>query len=151
MMIVGAFIYGPLDSLLGTRKWVVVGGSVIAAAGFLALALGPTMPLIGTIAVMSVMLAGGSTYAVLMAHGRAFMPEALLGRGITLLNFVFMAGAAIVQAISGAAVDRMKAAGVPVADVYATLHLGFAIAVMAALVIYLAARDAPPVAKPVTA
>ena len=38
-MSAGALIYGPLDRLLGTRKWVVAAGSAATAAGFLVLGL----------------------------------------------------------------------------------------------------------------
>lgn len=143
-MIIGALVYGPLDALLGTRKWIVASGALICAAGFIVLALVPHLPFTAAIAVLSVLLAGGSTYAVLMAHSRAFMPEALLGRGITFMNLVFMSGAALVQAASGAMVDAMKAKGLPPAEIYAWLHLGFAVAVLAGLAVYLLARDAPP-------
>jgi hypothetical protein len=83
----------------------------------------------------------GTTYAVLMAHGRTFLPDHLLGRGITLMNFTFMTGTAIVQLISGRVVDALKAAGHSSADVFATLHLGFGIALLLATLVYLTARE----------
>ena len=38
-MSAGAMVYGPLDRLLGTRKWVVFGGVTVTALCFAALAL----------------------------------------------------------------------------------------------------------------
>ena len=49
----------------------------------------------------------GMTYGVLMAHGRSFVPDHLLGRGITLLNVLFIGGAGVLQPLSGALMKRM--------------------------------------------
>ncbi len=38
-MSAGAILYGPLDRLLGTRKWIVFGGVSLTALGFALLAL----------------------------------------------------------------------------------------------------------------
>ena len=66
----------------------------------------------------------GMTYGVLMAHGRSFVPDHLLGRGITLLNVLFIGGAGVLQPLSGALMKRMQ--DMPPAEAYATLHLIFA-------------------------
>jgi hypothetical protein len=92
---------------------------------------------VGTVALIG---AFGTTYAVLMAHGRTFLPDHLLGRGITLMNFTFMTGAALVQLISGQVVDALKAAGQKPTDVFATLHLGFGVALLLATLVYLTAQ-----------
>lgn len=151
VMIIGAFIYGPLDSLLGTRKWIVVAGAVLSAGAFSLLAAVPGLTLGPTIALLAVALAAGSTYAVLMAHGRAFLPEALLGRGITLINLVFMAGASLVQVGSGYAVGHLAASGASPAETYAALHTSFAALIAIAALIYLRSTDAPPPRTAVTA
>jgi hypothetical protein len=77
-----------------------------------------------------------------MAHGRSFVPDHLLGRGITLLNVLFIGGAGVLQPLSGALMARMQ--DHPPAEAYATLHLIFAGLLVAGLVIYLFARDNPP-------
>jgi predicted MFS family arabinose efflux permease len=140
-MSVGAFVYGPLDQWLGTRKWIVFVGSCVTAAAFAVLGgfrgLSPGQATV-TLAVIG---AAGSTYAVLMAHGRQFLPEHLLGRGLTLLNFMFMAGIGFIQWLSGAYVDAARAAGIPAEVIYARLHIGFAVLLFAATTIYLASRD----------
>jgi hypothetical protein len=107
----------------------------------IALGLWPTVPLPIAVGAIALLGATGTTYAVLMAHGRSFLPDHLLGRGITLLNFTFMVGAAVVQLLSGRAVDTMTAAGRTPQDVFATLHLGFGLALLAVTLIYLGARD----------
>ncbi|NLH80735.1 MAG: MFS transporter [Phyllobacteriaceae bacterium] len=143
-MIAGAFVYGPLDRWLGTRKWVVVGGTLATIAALGALALAPTMP-VGEASLAFGAIGGlGMTYGVLMAHTRAFLPAALLGRGLTLMNMALIGGAAILQPLSGVFVKRMLAAGVAPANAHGTLYGAFAVALAATLAVYLLAKDARP-------
>jgi MFS family permease len=140
-MSVGAMAYGPLDRLLGTRKWVVFGGAAVTALCFALLAL-PGLPLWAAIALLALIGGFGMTYGVLMAHGRSFVPDHLLGRGITLLNVLFIGGAGVLQPLSGLLMSRMQ--DHPTAEAHATLHLIFAGLLVMGLVIYTFARDNPP-------
>ena len=140
-MSAGAMAYGPLDRLLGTRKWVVFGGVAITALCFAALAL-PGLSLSAAILIMGLLGGFGMTYGVLMAHGRSFVPDHLLGRGITLLNVLFIGGAGVLQPLSGALMKQM--AGAPPAQAHATLHLIFAGLLVASLIVYAFAKDNPP-------
>ena len=140
-MSAGAMAYGPLDRLLGTRKWVVFGGVAITALCFAALAL-PGLSLSAAIVIMGLLGGFGMTYGVLMAHGRSFVPDHLLGRGITLLNVLFIGGAGVLQPLSGALMKQMAEA--PPAQSHATLHLIFAGLLVASLIVYAFAKDNPP-------
>ena len=140
-MSAGAMAYGPLDRLLGTRKWVVFGGVAITALCFAALAL-PGLSLSAAIVIMGLLGGFGMTYGVLMAHGRSFVPDHLLGRGITLLNVLFIGGAGVLQPLSGALMKHMAEA--PPAQAHATLHLIFAGLLVASLIVYVFAKDNPP-------
>ena len=140
-MSAGAMAYGPLDRLLGTRKWVVFGGVAVTAACFAALAL-PGLPLAAAIILMGLIGGFGMTYGVLMAHGRSFVPDHLLGRGITLLNVLFIGGAGVLQPLSGKLMSTMQDA--PPAQSHAALHLIFAGLLVAGLAVYAFARDNPP-------
>jgi sugar phosphate permease len=137
--IAGTFVFGALDRFVGRKTLVAVGSSVTCAL-FVALWIWPTLPLHVTVGTVALIGAFGTTYAVLMAHGRTFLPDHLLGRGITLMNFTFMTGAALVQLISGQVVDALKAAGQKPTDVFATLHLGFGVALLLATLVYLTAQ-----------
>jgi predicted MFS family arabinose efflux permease len=137
-MSIGALAYGPLDRLLGTRKWVVFAGNTATALGFLALGLfnpgvGAATALIAAIGFF------GINYGVLMAHGRTFFPDPLLGRGITAMNVLFIGGAGILQPISGAYMNAML--GEPAAVAFARLHLSFGLLLLLALFVYLFARE----------
>ena len=140
-MSAGAMAYGPLDRLQGTRKWVVFGGVAITALCFAALAI-PGLSLTTAIVTMGLLGGFGMTYGVLMAHGRSFVPDHLLGRGITLLNVLFIGGAGVLQPLSGALMKRL--ADTPPEQAYAMLHLIFAGLLGLSLTIYLFARDNPP-------
>jgi MFS family permease len=140
-MSAGAMAYGPLDRIFGTRKWVVFGGVAVTAVCFALLAL-PGLPLAWAIVLMGLIGGFGMTYGVLMAHGRSFVPDHLLGRGITLLNVLFIGGAGVLQPLSGWLMTRLE--GTPPAEAHATLHLIFAGLLVMGLAIYAFARDNPP-------
>jgi len=145
-MSIGALVYGQFDRTFGRRKLIVGVGSLITAAGFLALGLaGPSLaPAIGLLSAIGFC---GLTYGVLMAHGRAFFPERLLGRGITTMNVFFIGGAGLLQPISGAWMLTMRHA--PPALAFARLHLAFGLILAVALGIYLFAREAEPAQPPI--
>ena len=140
-MIAGAFLYGPLDRWLGTRKWVVVAGTLATIAGLAALALAPAMEVTPASLAFGVVGGLGMTYGVLMAHARAFLPAALLGRGLTLMNMGLIGGAAILQPLSGAWMRRLAADGVAPATAHGLLYGALALALTVALAMYLFARD----------
>lgn len=142
-MIVGAFAYGPLDRVFGTRKWVVAAGTLVSVLALAALWAWPTADLAVAVGLLAVLGAFNMTYGVLMAHGRAFLPDHLLGRGATLLNFLFIGGAGLIQPISGSIVNGLRASGLAPADVYGALFGIYALTLAVALAVYLLARDAP--------
>ena len=142
-MSAGALLYGPLDRLFGTRKWVVAAGSGVTAALFLMLGLAP-QPLAGAVASLAAIGAFGMTYGVLMAHGRSFFPAHLLGRGITFMNVLFIGGAGLLQPASGFLMTAMRGNGASAAQAYAMLHGVFGVALLAALAIYLFTPEKRP-------
>jgi MFS family permease len=140
-MILGTLAYGPADRMLGTRKWLNVGAATAGVGLLLWLALVPPATVFG---VLSVMVAIGfitSSYAVVMAHGRAFLPPHLVGRGVTLVNLCGIGGAGVAQLITGGifasagrAAERPEAAFQPV-------FLYYAVALAAGLIVYLFVTD----------
>jgi predicted MFS family arabinose efflux permease len=100
-MVAGNFAYGPLDRWLGTRKWVVLVGNLGVVLGCAALALHPGMGLAPATTTFAMIGFCGSTFGLVIAHGRAFIPGHLIGRGVTLLNLFGIAGAGIAQLLTG--------------------------------------------------
>ena len=140
-MSAGAMIHGPLDRWLGTRKWIVFAGGLVTAGCFVALGL-LVLPLFAATVLIGLIGGAGMSYGVLMAHGRSFVPDHLLGRGITLLNVLFIGGAGLLQPVSGAMMTAIQDR--PAAEAYANLHLLFGGLLLAGLAVYVFAQDNPP-------
>lgn len=143
----GSLAYGPLDRLFNSRKKVVLAGNLLVAAvaGWLALAT-PTDVRVAT-AMLVVIGFFGASYAVQMTHGKAFIPTAMMGRGVTLMNFFSIGGVGLMQFLSGALVERVGQASGQAAG-YSALFGFYAVTLAFALFIYLYSRDAKPSAAP---
>ena len=141
-MIAGSFLYGPMDRWFGTRKWIVFAGNVIVLAALLIVSANPESSLTTVTLLFIAIGVCGTSYGVLIAHGRAFIPPPLLGRGVTLLNFCSIFGAGVMQFASGAFMEsRTDPSSV---SSYQQLFLVYAVLLAITLVIYLFARDAAP-------
>ncbi|MDP2085346.1 MAG: MFS transporter [Gemmobacter sp.] len=139
-MVAGNFAYGPMDRLLGTRKGAVLGGNVIGAACLAVLWWEPA-PGWGQ-AVMLIAAVGffGMSFPLLMAHGRAFFPPHLVGRGVTLLNLFGIGGVGLFQMLSGRVYDAVPP-GTPPDAAFGTLFGFFALVLAAGCVVYAFSRD----------
>ncbi len=142
-MIVGSFLYGPLDTIFRTRKWVAAGGNVISMLAIFYLAVNTQSGITSTTAILVVIGICGMGYGLLMAHARAFFPPHLVGRGVTLMNFFSIGGVGIMQFATGGVVTASFVPGDP-ATAYTALFAFYATVLAAALLIYLFARDARP-------
>src|SRR5690606_17397662 len=81
-MVGGAFLYGPLDQIFRTRKWVAVTGNAATVVALVCLALFPMPGLAATTILLIVIGLAGGSYGLLMAHSRAFVPAHMTGRGV---------------------------------------------------------------------
>jgi len=143
-MTAAAFAYAPLDRLLKTRKGVVEIGNWLTAAALAALALAPAMPLVAAIALLMAVVGLGFNYAVLMAHGKGFVPAHLLGRGVTVMNLYFMVGVSLMQVGTGRLMAWARVEQLAPETAWRLLFATLAAALVAALAIYRAAEDCPP-------
>ena len=141
-MIAGTFAYGPLDRLLGTRKAVLLGGNLLLAAALLALAARPEAGLAASVALLCAIGFFGSSFPVMIAHGRSFFPPHLAGRAVTFLNFLAIGGAGLAQIASGRLYATVHA-GAPAAPAapYAAIFLFFGVLVVLGCLPYAFARD----------
>jgi predicted MFS family arabinose efflux permease len=142
-MIAGSFLYGPLDTIFGTRKWVAVGGNLISLLAIGYLAINTQSSIAATTAVLIVIGIFGMGYGLLMAHARAFLPPHLVGRGVTLMNFFTIGGVGLMQFATGGVVTASIAPDEPAAA-YAALFAFYAATLALTLAIYLFACDAKP-------
>lgn len=142
-MAIGSFVYGPLDTLFNTRKWVVVGGSTIMLATLMGLALNPLVGVTSVSVAFVIIGLAGTGFGVIMAHSKAYFPTHLIGRGVTLLNFCAIFGAGLMQYLTGLVVDAYTVAEQPEAA-YSALFWFYAAVLGFALAIYLFSPDAKP-------
>lgn len=142
-MIVGAFAYGALQKRTGHGKALVAWGTVATGLCFAVLALvGERSPLVAA-TLFAVVGATGFTYAILMAHARQFFPEHLVGRGMTFVNFLFIAGAGLIQWGSGWFIAAQRASGRDAVAAFANLHWAFAVLLLLSTAIYLFTPERP--------
>ena len=135
-MVAGSFAQGPAERVLRSRKRVVLWGNL---AGVLCFALLWWNPAPGFwVAAVLVVAVGlfGTSYPVVMAHGRAFFPPHLAGRGVTLLNLFGIGGAGLVQLATGPVHG-----GGPGAAGYGALFGFLALILAAGCAAYALARD----------
>lgn len=145
-MSAGSFLYGPLDTLFRTRKWVAFAGNSLLLGALVFLALDPVPGVPASTAALVVIGLSGASFGLMMAHGRAFMPPHLTGRGITLLNFFSIGAVGLMQFGSGAVVEAGTVAGDPGAA-YSALFWFYGAGLGLSLVVYLWSRDARPERK----
>lgn len=138
-MVAGNFAYGPLERILGSRKRLIIAGNTLQAACLLGLWAWPSAegwhP--------ALLLAGvgifGASFPMVMAHGRAFLPAHLTGRGVTLINLFGIGAAGVMQFISGRYFASLPES--PVEARYSSLFLLYAALVIAGLAVYLWSKD----------
>ncbi len=138
-MVAGNFAYAVFDRIFGTRKWVVLTGNLCAAACLLALWAMPTLGGWPNIALLAGVGLFGASFPMVLAHGRAFVPAHLMGRGVTLLNLFGIGFIGIAQIATG----RLHAAlpSDPPQTAYAAIFLFFALMLLAGCAIYAFSTD----------
>ena len=138
-MIAGTLIYGPMDRLFKTRKWVVFAGNFAGALTILSLVVFIEVNVFVSVALMALIGVLGGSFPVLIAHGRSFFPPHLVGRGVTLLNLFGIGGVGVMQFVSGR-IHHTYAEAEPTAP-YVAILLFFGLSLMMGTLIYLFSRD----------
>lgn len=138
-MVTGNFASGPMDRWLGTRKWVIFGGNAATLACLVGLWWFAAAPPATATALLIGAGFFGASFPMVIAHGRAFFPPHLMGRGVTLLNLFGIAPIGIAQIVTG----RIHAATEPVtpAAPFQAVFLFFAVTTAIGLAVYLLSQD----------
>ena len=142
----GMLVFGPLDRLLDTRKWIAVGGNLAIIALLATLALPSAPPVwvpIGAILAIGFFSASST---MVMTHARGIFPDRLIGRGISTINTAVMLGVAVMQSLSGVIVGAFE----PLADgarsetAYRALFGVLTVVLIVAIAIYSRSKDVKP-------
>lgn len=140
-MIIGNFFYGPLDRIFKTRKWVIFAGNLAGALLCLSLYLFGSANYWGAIAIFAGIGFFGASFPVLVAHGRSFFPDHLMGRGVTLINMFGIGGAGLMQRLSGPVYNANITEGGDPLVPYNAVFLLFFVTMIIGLSIYLFSKD----------
>lgn len=143
-MILGLLGYAWIERRLDRRKAPTLAGAVLAIAGLLGLAAAPALAVLPATLVLTLIVAGSVSYSLLMAQGRRFLPDRLIGRGLTVLNATCFLGAALLQGLSGLVVAA--APGEPATSRFTWLFAFLALWLALAVLPYL--RSADPATAP---
>ncbi len=139
-MVAGNFAYGPLDRLLGTRKRLIFGGNVVVLACMIALYLNAANAGWRPIALLAAIGFFGASFPMVMAHGRAFLPPSLVGRGVTLINLFGIGSAGVMQFVTGRIHTAYASDSIPTAP-FAAVFAFYAVLIAAGLTVYLLSID----------
>jgi len=142
-MALGALACAPAAHWLGGVKRPAVLGNAVTAALFVALAMLPMLGPGPAAALLSLIGFFGLTYSLMLSHGRQFIPDHLLGRGVTFLNFLAIGGAGLAQAATGRWIDSALSGGMAPADAFSAMHLAMGLALAGALLLFLRAQARP--------
>ena len=139
-MVAGNMAYGPMDRVLGTRKGGVLAGNLIGVACLVALWWEPAPGYARAVVLIAAVGFFGMSFPLLMAHGRAFFPPHLVGRGVTLLNLFGIGGVGLFQMLSGRVFDAVAVDHSPEVS-FGTLFGFFALVLGAGCLAYGFSRD----------
>lgn len=143
---VGMLIFGPLDRVLDTRKWIAMFGTLSISTILATLALVDRPP--AWLAIGGIVAIGffSGSSSMVMTHGRAILPDRLIGRGMSLVNTCVMLGVACMQTLSGIILAEFEplADGARSASAYRTLFGFMCVVLLVAVTIYSRAADVRP-------
>jgi MFS family permease len=140
------FLVGPLDRAIDSRKRVVAGTALIFVAIMVYMTFEPGLDFYLAVALLCLALIGGAANVHILAHGRAFFSDRLVGRSLTTVNCVIFVGVGVIQVASGFIVGAFPAGsgGAAPEIAYRAVFAFLALAVLAATLLYARTEDAPP-------
>ena len=143
---VGMIVFGPLDRVLDTRKWIAVSGTLAIVSILVTMALVSRPPI--WIAIGAFLGIGffSASSTMVMAHARGIFPDRLIGRGIATVNTAVMLGVACMQTLSGIIVGAFEPAsgGGRTETAYRVLFGVLAVVLAFAVAIYSRSKDVRP-------
>ena len=139
----GVLIFGPLDRIFDTRKWLAISGATATIVVLLALASHP--PTVLAILLL-VLVCFTSSYGVtVVTHARTFYPDHLVGRGATTANMAQLFGCAMVPVVTGFIPNYFPKTALGYSPVaYQWIFATIAAALATGLLVYTTARDVKP-------
>lgn len=145
LQMIFVFVYGPLDRVFNTRKWIVMTGALLTWLLMLGLALVPNPPLMLALAFFFGLSMATNYNPVLLAHMRSHFPNHLAGRGVTTGNFAQLLGSAALPVLTGFIPPLYGATGDGyAAEAYQMMFATLALALGLGIAIYSRSIDIKP-------
>lgn len=142
---IGYFIWGPLDRVFNTRKWLLAAGLGAQITCLAIIALSPGLSAVIITALFTLMGLVNGCVVMIFAHARSVFPPELTGRGITTLNIGTMGGGAVQQILTGYLMAWLTpSGGTPEETAYRIMFGLQALLLLGALLFYLRTPDAKP-------
>ena len=140
-IIAGTFVYGPLDRVFGSRKWVIFAGNVIVLSALIALLVSGHLSFTRAVTLFTVIGFFVMSFPMIVALGRAFAPPHIAGRGVTLMNLFSISGVGFFQVLSGKIQAAEIASGITGAARYSNILLLMSVLIGVSLLIYAFSQD----------
>lgn len=140
-MVAGSFAVGPAARLAGSARRATMLFSAVMIVTLAVMWQAPALPLPTVTALLVVLGFFGSAYPLLMAHGRSFLPQHLVGRGMTFLNMISIGGVGVMQFASRPVYAAAQGAYAP-AQAFAMLWLFFLIPLAIGFLLYFLTPEA---------
>jgi MFS family permease len=145
MTVTGFLVFGQLDRLLDTRKWLILTGLTVSTIVLLILGLARGLSIWQVTVLLGMLGLFGSFNSVTLAHGRALFPPELLGRMAALFNLSVQAGVGILQLATGLIITSISSSDASrLTEAYSTMFLCLAALGVVAIVVYAPLADAKP-------
>ena len=140
-MILGNFLVAPAVRLVGSlrRTVLIFTGATLVVMGFLVLNPDPGLGL--AVVLLALIGLSGAGYVLLMAHGRSFLPDHLVGRGVTFLNMISIGGVGVMQ-FASRPVFQAASGAFPPPQAFAMLFLFFLIPLAIGFALYFLTPEA---------
>lgn len=139
-LVTGSLLIGPIGRRLGTIKWVVFGSNLVMLACLYLLWLGAAKGAMAAALLFVLIGLFGSTFPMVTAHARCFIPPAVMGRGVTLVNLFGMITVGLAQQVTGRLHAAAEGAAAPAAPFSAVFGY-FALTTTVGLALYLLSQD----------
>ena len=141
----GHAFMGWLARVLGTLKWVIIGGAVVLFCSSMGLAL-TEQPAVWIVAAIFAVIGVTAMYPMLaFAHARALVPSELIGRGVAVTNMGIMSAIACSQLVFGWIIGQFPMVdGMPPELAYRTAFAALAMLSGLAIIIYAPVHDSRP-------
>lgn len=140
-MIAGNFLVAPAVRLVGSlrRTVLVFTAATLVVMTFLCLNPDPGLGL--AVVLLALVGLSGAGYVLLMAHGRSFLPDHLVGRGVTFLNMISIGGVGVMQFASRPVFQAASGAFAP-PTAFALLFLFFSVPLALGFALYFLTPEA---------